>query len=163
MSVKRRLKWIGFCVGGLALLLVVFVVEEHVRGRRGLNEHLSRLKANGEVYSVAALEPKHPPAEQNVFPDLADTASLLERIMKHLDDAPPPLRFAAPGKEIVAWRLNQWGRNRKITNDWSRLGPELEEARAVLAEARSRALVAWSLAEAVAREAEALARAAEAR
>jgi hypothetical protein len=130
--VKRRLKWIGFCAGGLVLVLVVFAVEEHERGRWKLNGHLHRLRAKGEVYSVVALEPKHPPAEQNAFADLTNIANRLEPIVIHLDDAPPPLRFAAPGKEIVAWRLNQWGRNSKITNDWSRLGPELEEARELL-------------------------------
>jgi hypothetical protein len=122
----------GVCAGGLVLLLLVFAVEEHVRGRLALNAHLSRLRASGEVYSVAALEPKHLPADQNAFLDLTNIAGKLEPMVKHLDDAPPPLRFAAPGKEIVAWRLNQWGRNTKITNDWSRLGPELEEARSLL-------------------------------
>jgi hypothetical protein len=90
------------------------------------------LKADGEVYVVAALEPGHPPAEQNIFPDLTDIAGLLEPMVKHLDDAPPAWRFAAPGKQIVAWRLNQWGVKNNLTNDWSRLGPELEEARELL-------------------------------
>ena len=129
---KRRLKRIGFCAGGLALLFLIFALEEHARGRWALNQHLSRLKANGEVYSVAALQPKHPPAEQNVFAALTSIANRLEPMVKHQDDAPPPSRFAAPGKAIVAWRLNQWGRNGQITNDWSRLGPELDAARELL-------------------------------
>jgi len=129
---KRWLKRIGLCAGGLVLLLLVFALEEHVRGRRALNKHLSRLRANGEVYSVAALEPKHPPADQNAFVDLTNLADRLKPIVKHLDDAPPQFRFAAPGKEIVAWRLNQWGKGGNLTNDWSRLGPELEEARPLL-------------------------------
>ena len=49
-------------------------------------------------------------------------------IVKHNYDAVPELRFAAPGREIVMWRLNQWGWHNKITNDWSSLGPELDQA-----------------------------------
>jgi len=130
--VKRWLKRIGIGAGGVVLLVVVFALEEHVRGRLALNRHLNRLKANGEVYEVAALEPRHPAVEENAFTDLVNFAGLWEPDVKHLDDAPPELRFAAPDKEIVAWRLNQWGRNTKITNDWSRLGPELEAAQEFL-------------------------------
>ena len=132
IAVKRWLKRIGFCAAGLALLLLVFVAEEHTRGRWALNRNLSRLKANGEDYLVAALEPRHPPGNHNSFADLTDIADQLDPMVKHMDDAPPSLRFAVTGKEIVAWRLNQWGRNTRITNDWSRLGPELDEARDLL-------------------------------
>ena len=125
---NRRLKRIRLCAGGLVLLLLGFAVVEHVRGRRALNDLLNRLKAHGEVYSVAALEPKHPPMQQNAFVELSDPARRLVSLVKHRYDAPPPVHFAAPGKEIVAWRLDQWGRNTKITNDWSTLGPEWDWA-----------------------------------
>jgi hypothetical protein len=131
-SLKRWLKRTDIVLCGLASLALLFAVEEHVRGRLALNACLSRLRANGEVYSVAALEPKHPPPEQNAFLDLTNIAVQLRSIVKHYDDEPLSLWFATPGKVIVAWRLNQWAGNGKITNDWSRLGPELDKARGVL-------------------------------
>ena len=131
LSVKRWLKRIGFCSGTFALLLLLFMVVEHIRGRWNLNHHLSLLKAKGEEILVARLEPRHPPKNENAFIDLATLTNRSEAILTNLE-GPLELRFVAPGKAIVAWRLKQWSDDGKTTNDWSKLGSEVDGARELL-------------------------------
>ncbi len=132
-SVRRWLKRIGFCSGALALLLLLFIAIEHIRGRWDLSHHLSRLKANGEEILVARLEPRRPPVNENASIDLARLfTNRFEAILTNMADAPPGLRFIAPGKAIVSWRLKQWSDDGKTTNDWSKLASQMDEARELL-------------------------------
>jgi hypothetical protein len=127
--VKRRLKRVGFCAGTLVLLFILFVAIEHGRGSWALNHRLEGLKAKGEELSVAALEPKRADADQNAFLALVQLSDRLSVVFTNLEDSPPSLRFVAPGRVIVAWRLKEWKSDRKTTNDWKRIGLKLQEAR----------------------------------
>jgi len=86
------------------------------------------LLAKGEIFSIPALEPKRPSANQNAFLDLVALTNQFRTIMTNLGDLPPPLRFAAPAKAIIAWRLSEWSSDGKTTNDWSKIGVGLENA-----------------------------------
>jgi hypothetical protein len=116
----------------MLLLLVVFLSTEHFRGKWALNRRLRALRANGEQLSIPALEPKRPNADRNAFLDLVALTNQLESIMTNLCDLPPSLRFGAPGKVVVAWRLNGWSSDGKATNDWTQIGQKLENAHGLL-------------------------------
>jgi hypothetical protein len=120
------------CFGTLALLFVLFVVVEHVRGRWALNDYLNRLQGKGEVLGVAWLEPRHPPENENAFTALVGLTNKFGAILNKLAAGPPPLRFAAPGKAIVSWRLNQWSGDDKTTHDWQKLASQMNKARELL-------------------------------
>ncbi len=115
----------------LALLLVVV---EHFRGKWALNRRLSELRARGEVLSVAALEPKRPAVDQNATPALMGPSNRLATVMSDLDKPPPTLRFASPGRVVVAWQLQEWSRDGKATNDWSSVADELSRSEELLNE-----------------------------
>lgn len=131
---KRWLKRITSCAGVLALLLLLFLGFEHVRGNWGLSRRLSELKSRGEVLSVSALQPNHPPGDQNAADGLISLSNRLQTVMSNLDNTPPTLRLASPGHAIVAYELKQWSRDGKTTNDWSKVGEELANCSELLDE-----------------------------
>jgi hypothetical protein len=90
------------------------------------------LQANGERFSISALEPKRPSIDRNAFLNLVALTNQLETIMTNLGDLPPSLRFGAPGRAVVAWRLSGWSSDGKTTNDWTKIGKELENAHGLL-------------------------------
>jgi hypothetical protein len=130
------LKAIGYCIGALILLFLLFLAFEHFRGKSALTHRLAELKARGEVLSVAALEPKHPMPEQNAAIALFSLSNRFETVT-NLDDARPPLRIASPGRAIVAWRLKEWIDHRNTTNNWSKIGAELQKSEELLRQAHA--------------------------
>ena len=132
MAVKRWLTQIVFLTSLLLWLLLLFIAVEHLRGTWALNRRLDGLKSRGEVLSVAALEPKRPSPGQNAAMDLISLSNRLETVMSNLDNTPPTLRLASPGHAIVAWRLKEWSRDRKTTNDWSGVEEELGKSEELL-------------------------------
>ena len=130
--VKRWLTRIVFGATVLLWFLLMFGAVEHLRGSWGLNRRLNALKSQGEVFSVAALEPNRPSADQNVALGLISLSNRLETVMSNLENTPPMLRLASPGHAIVAWRLKEWSRDGKTTNDWTKVGEELEKSEDLL-------------------------------
>jgi len=70
---------LGIAVGTLLLLLVLFAIVEHIRGRLALNHRLKELQAKSEELSLAAVEPKHPAAGQNASRPRRPHKSAVER------------------------------------------------------------------------------------
>jgi hypothetical protein len=130
--VRRGAKIVGSLIAAALLLLVAAVAVEHVRGRWALHRSVKGLEARGEKLSVAAVEPKHPGADQNGFADLAKVTNRLSTVMTDMDP-PPSLRFAAPGRAVVAWRLKEWTSERRGSKDWTELEPALDRERDLLA------------------------------
>ncbi len=129
---KRFLIRIVLSVSVLFWVLLLFVAVEHLRGNWALNRRLSALKSSGEVLSVAALEPQRPSADQNAATGLMGLSNRLDTVMSNLDNTPPMLRLSSPGHAIVAWRLKEWSRDGKTTNDWSKVEEELGKSRDLL-------------------------------
>lgn len=57
----------GYCFAGLAVVFVLAVLAEHLRGERALNARLKALADKGEVLSLPELKPKRPASDQNLF------------------------------------------------------------------------------------------------
>jgi hypothetical protein len=135
-DVQRGLKILGTFAAAVMILLVVCVAVEHVRGRWALGRRLKDLEAHAEKLSVVAVEPKHPSADLNCFADLVKLTNRLSTVVTNIDP-PPSLRFVAPSRAIVAWRLNEWRVERKTTGDWTGIAFTLVRERDLLAQLRA--------------------------
>jgi len=129
---KRWLKRIGLCAGVLCLLGFIFVLAAHLRGHSALNQRLEALRAQGQKLSAKELNLKRPAGEENAIVALRPVWRKLKVAVPALDDAPPSLRFAAPGQVVVAAPLQEWVIARS-TNTWQRVAPQLEHAATLLA------------------------------
>ena len=126
---RRWRKKVKVFLGCATLLVLTFVLVEHIRGWWALGHRLKLLKAEGEEFSIDHLAPQRPPPDQNAYLALERLTNQISALLTNLDDVPPSLHFAALGKGIVAWRLKEWiPLGRKTTNDWSRMGPALADA-----------------------------------
>ena len=129
---KRWCKRLAYLAAGLALLLVLLVLEERIRDKWALSARLKALAVKGESLSLAELKPKRPTSDQNVFTKLLTLTNRLGVIVSNLDIAPPSLRMTSPGRAVAVARLEEWSHDGKTTNDWQRLGQALEQAGEVL-------------------------------
>ena len=130
----------AYFAAGLALLLVLVVLAERIRGEWALNARLKALAVKGEALSLAELKPKRPAPEQNVFTELLKLTNRLAVTVSELDIAPPSLRLTSPGRAVVVAKLDEWSHDGKATNDWQEFGQGLEQARDILAILDSAAL-----------------------
>jgi hypothetical protein len=130
--VKRWLKRLAYLAAALALLLVLAVLTERIRGERALSARVNELSTKGEVLSLAKLKPIRPPSDQNVFAELLTLTNRLSVIASNLDSAPPSLRLTSPGRAVVVAKLDEWSPDGKTTNNWQQFGLGLEEAREVI-------------------------------
>jgi len=113
-------------------LIVCFLLVEHVRGKIAYRRHVKELTRNGEQLSIAAMEPKRPSPDQNAAPLLSPLTNAIETSAATWQNPPPALRFPEPGKALVTWRLKEWSRDGKRTNNWERVGAQLLQARDIL-------------------------------
>jgi hypothetical protein len=131
-DVRRGVKISGSLAGAVVVLLMIYVAAEHVRGRWALNRRLKDLAAQSERLSVSAVEPKRPPIDQNGFAELAKVTNRLASVVRNIEP-PPSLRFAAPGRAVVAWRLEEWTSDRGESRDWTEVALALDRERDLLA------------------------------
>lgn len=89
------------------MLVVLFFVEEHFRGRWQLARYQKALVAQGEKLSIAECLPAPVMEEDNAFFALRN-ASARQPGRGLSDLAPPTFRFAAPGKVMPSLTLTQW-------------------------------------------------------
>jgi hypothetical protein len=134
---KRWSQRLACFAAGLAVVFVVVVLAERLRGKWALNARLKTLALNGETLSLAKLKPRRPTSDQNAFTELLKLTNQLEVTVSIRDVAPPSLRLSSPGRAVVAAKLDAWSDDGKTTNDWQRLGLGLEQARETLARLES--------------------------
>lgn len=128
---KKHLRQMGWFLGIGPVLLLLCVGMEHVRGRHALNSRLRELRAKGEKLTVAELEPRHPPTDQNAASALLALTNEISQLHSNLSVMPPAGRFAAPGRMMVPWQFEAWSEDGK-TNDWTRLIRTLEKSKNLL-------------------------------
>ena len=133
-----RKRWAYFAAG-LALLWVLVVLAERIRGEWALRVRLKALAVKGEALSLAELKPKRPAPDQNVFTELLRLTNRLAVTVSNLDIAPPSLRLTSPGRAAVVAKLDEWSHDGRRTNDWQEFGLGLEHARDILAALESAA------------------------
>ena len=54
---KKFLRWLAIFFGGVLLLCLLFLAEEHIRGRVTLNRYIKRMRALGEKFTIQELTP----------------------------------------------------------------------------------------------------------
>src|SRR5260221_9156286 len=97
MKLRRKL-WLG--AGVLALLPVLFLLEEHCRGNWALERWKARMTTQGEKFEIDSLTPLQPEDADNGLPKLIWFASLLTAVPDISNIMPPTTRLAAPGKLV---------------------------------------------------------------
>lgn len=123
--IRRSIVILAKAVGVLLALLVLFVLEENIRGWVGLHLYLHQLRAQGEKLTLAGLDPPKPPKEGNGATALLAAAATLHE-MSHtcpLASGPPDaMKLLAPGRAQVlrqqrtlrgldsqgAWQTYEW-------------------------------------------------------
>ncbi len=105
---KRWIKRLGIAGAVILGLLLIFLCVEHVRGQWGLNHYVAALEGKGETLSVSPLKPKRPPDEDNVAIALMALSERLKASSTNAAIFPPGIRFAAPGRAVVIWKMQQW-------------------------------------------------------
>ena len=128
---KRRLRQLGWLLGIIAILVALFIGVEHVRGHQALKARLGELKAKGEQFAVAALEPHRSSGERNAALALLALTNDLSRLQSNLLVLPPTGRFTAPGRVMTVWQFQEWSENKK-TNDWPHLTQTMQRSQDVL-------------------------------
>lgn len=125
--------WKKSAVGGLLLFVLVtlFLVIEHYRGKIGLQRWKARMEAKGEVFRVEALAPPPVPPEENGMTALLWAAAQLGGMLPN-DHHPPAIRYVMPGKVQAIAREKDWrvfaGRN--TTNvSWDIVGEAVQQRR----------------------------------
>ncbi len=121
--------------GVLLALLILFILEENIRGWIGLHLYLHHLRSQGEKLTLAELELPEPDPKENGAAALMAAASQLHALSRTypLAAAPPdPMRLVAPGHAQVLWNqpaLTGWDSNgAKKVYEWSELSRQLDEA-----------------------------------
>lgn len=121
-------------IGGLFLLLFLYLLEERVRGWWSLRSYEARLVQAGEKLEVNQLEPTHRPAPaQNVVTALQGLTNQFEAAKAVIDEAPPWGKIVSPGKYILSVPLRRWpvGENHE-TNTWERWDEKMEQQMGLL-------------------------------
>ncbi len=126
--------------GSVIALLVLFLVEEHFRGKWALARWQARMTAQGEKFQIEHLIPTPPLPADNGFAELVWAASQLQASPDLASMAPPGLRLVAPGKAIVVREQPEWKVQVKsgkgFTNmTWAAFGDELARINAPLQDA----------------------------
>jgi hypothetical protein len=94
---------IGFAV--LIAVLVLFILEENIRGRIALHSYLRELRAHGEKLTLADFDLPKPATENNGAPALLALTNQFESLRQSCPFepgiAPMKLKFVMPGRALV--------------------------------------------------------------
>src|SRR4030095_3604973 len=97
-------------ISALALvgLLVVFLAEEHYRGKWELERWVKKMETKGEKFRIEDLIQPPPATEDNSFFDLLQAGSQLRANSQVNSMMPPSMRLVMPGKFVLATTLTEW-------------------------------------------------------
>lgn len=109
---KTSLQRFALLASGVLLLITVFLVEEHIRGRIELNRYIQQMRARGEKFTIAELTPTPAPPEKNGAGMMMGVGGFGARTVAP-NNVPGSMRYIAPGVAIAAAREPVWAiRNR---------------------------------------------------
>ncbi len=107
-------KKLAFGIGVLIAVLVLFILEENIRGKIALHSYIRQLRARGEKLTLAELDFPKVPKEGNgaaALVALSNEWAYLEAKCSF-----PPfsgITMAAPGREVVRWQQPDLGVRRR--------------------------------------------------
>ena len=127
---KRFLK----AVAVLAVLLVLFLIVERVRGQIALARYKKALIAKGEKLTARELQASNATGE-NGAPAVLEAIGRLQAGAVLPDNYPPRMKMTPAGRAVVCFREPNWVEHGK-TNQWEQLASDLKNNEVTLAEIR---------------------------
>lgn len=109
---KRFFRWLGILTGALLLLLILFLVEEHVRGRIQLKRYFAQMRAHGEKLTIKELTPAPVPSDQNGAGRFLAAGFVAGRVVP--ENLPSSMRYAAPGAVVAMAHRPAWAIRKKL-------------------------------------------------
>ena len=132
---KRRIKIFTLALLSPIVLLLVFLLEERVRGKIALARYQRELVAKGEKISPRDfLVPLR--AQENAAPAVYEAIERLKEGAVLPKRYPPAMRLTPAGRAIVGFRESQWVED-KVTNRWEELSTDLKSNEITLAQIRT--------------------------
>lgn len=119
---KSFWRWSLYLAIGVAVLIALLLVEEHVRGRIMLRRWTEQMRASGERFTLPEVLPAAPRMEDNAAPYLAP----LPVGFVIPNAVPAGMRYVAPGKCVVVPKRGEWffsGFKTQFTTNGFREGP----------------------------------------
>ena len=142
---KKLLRWTLRAILALAVVLILFILEENIRGRIMLARYKAELRAKGEKLTLAELNLPKPTKPSDAAVDLLMSGGELRKLSERwsVDSLVLAfrLRFAQPGRCIVRRSqpdsgLRFLGRT-ETTNSWEQFAEQVALAREPLRRARA--------------------------
>jgi hypothetical protein len=133
--IKRRLKTLFKILVALAVLVLVFLVFERVRGQVSLAQYKRKLIAQGEKLTVRDFQSLVPDSE-NGAPAVFEAIKRLSNGIVLPNNYPPRMKLTPAGRAIVGFREPEWVED-KMTNRWDQLAADLKTNEAALAAIRA--------------------------
>jgi hypothetical protein len=109
---KKVLRWTSRAILALAVLFVLFILEEHVRGHIMLARYKAELRAKGEKLTLEELNLPKPPKEGNGYAEIAAVGqqlNVLQRSSEFNVWFVTRLRWTEDGRPIVRCRQPDLG------------------------------------------------------
>ena len=132
---KRRVKITFLVLLTPIVLLLVFLLEERVRGKIALARYRRELIAKGEKISPRDFIAP-PRAQENAAPAVYEALERLKEGAVLPNRYPPAMRLTPAGRAIVGFRESQWVED-KVTNRWEALSADLKSNEVTLAQIRA--------------------------
>jgi len=117
------------------VVLLVFLLEERIRGKITLGRYKRELIAKGEKISprdFVAL----PRGQENAAPEVYEALKRLSEGAVLPNKYPPAMRLTPAGRAVICFRESQWVEG-KVTNGWEELSADLKSNEVVLAQIRA--------------------------
>lgn len=127
---KRRCKQLLVVVSALAILVVLFLMVERVRGQISLARYKKALAARGEKLTARELHASIADSE-NTAPAVYDAIERLTNGVVLPNDYPPCMKLTLSGRAIVGFRESEWYDGKK-TNNWGQVAADLKANAATL-------------------------------
>lgn len=132
---KRRVKVLLLVLLTPIVLLLVFLLEERIRGKIALARYKRELISKGEKISPRDFIAP-PRAQENAAPEIYEAIERLNEGAVLPKRYPPAMRLTPAGRAIVGFRENQWVED-KVTNRWEELSSDLKSNEATLTQIRT--------------------------
>jgi len=136
---KKFLRWSARVILALVFLLVLFILEENIRGRIMLARYRAELRARGEKLTLAELDLPKSPVNTNAVAALLGAADELAALTNAGVQYPPYLPTTlriAPGRVIVLYRQDWPGPPGRTNLTWDKLDTDITIVSSALDKAR---------------------------
>ena len=93
---------------GLTLVFALFILFEHVRGKRAYRALLAEMQAAGEETDVWKIAPAKPDDSENIAVHLHDLYQSLSDLEDKRGGSGPSMKLTSPGVATPEWMIDSW-------------------------------------------------------